>query len=209
MLDRVPSEPEDDSPLKRFMTADEFAARRMDFPEGGRWVELHEGFPVLLQAPDDAHGNVVLNISREFAVWFQAQGAASPDYAGYDLGLHVSTDPDTIYFPAISCFNKGPRFEQNDLLIASQRPHLVVDIASSNDRRRDMRLRTLAYLKMGVETIWIPDPFKREVQVVRKNQTTVSLGDWQILEGGQALPGFSLAVKTIFAQPSWWTGTKR
>ena len=72
-----------------------------------------------------------------------------------------------------------------------------------------MRLRTLAYLKMGVETIWIPDPFKREVQVVRKSQTTVSLGDWQILEGGQALPGFSLAVKTIFAQPSWWTGTKR
>lgn len=191
------------------MTAEEFAARRSEFPEGGRWFELHAGQPTLLQAPDDAHGNIVLNLSRELAKWFQGLPPTGSAYAGYDLGLHTSSNPDTVYFPAISCFNQGPMFSQNDLLIANQIPHLVVDVASSNDRRREMRLRSQAFMKLGVDVIWIPDPFKKEIQVLRSDQTMLALGDWQTLEGGTALPGFSVPVKQVFAQPSWWTGPAR
>lgn len=207
MLDKV--HPDDADPKFPFMTAEEFAAKRLDFPEGGRWFELHAGQPTLLQAPDDAHGNVVLNLSRQLATWFQSQQPGSATYAGYDLGLHVSKEPDTVYFAAICCFNSGPLFSQNDLLIADQVPHLVVDIASSNDRRRDMRLRTMAYMKLGVEVIWIPDPFKNEIQVLRRDQPTLALGPSQSLEGGAALPGFSMPVRQVFAQPAWWSGQRK
>ena len=118
----------------------------------------------------------------------------------------MRSQPDTVYVPAISVFREGSPFSQFDLAVATEVPKLVIDIASSNDRRRDMRLRTTAYLKHGVDAIWIPDPFKKEIQVIRRSTHTLALGKWQMLEGGLLLPGFRIEVERVFAQPDWWTG---
>ena len=106
----------------------------------------------------------------------------------------------------MSLFKDGQPFSQFDRTIASEVPKLVIDLASSNDRRTDMRLRTTAYLKHGVEVIWIPDPFKKEVQVIRRSAHTLALGKWQTLNGDPVLPGFQIEVEKIFAQPKWWNG---
>ena len=46
------------------MTVKEFVETRHELPDGGRWHELHSGRPQLLDAPDDEHGTVVLNLSK-------------------------------------------------------------------------------------------------------------------------------------------------
>ena len=173
-------------------------------PEGGRWHELHSGRTVLLESPNDEHGVVVLNLSRALAGWFSEQSPEFTGYAAHDVGLLVETSPDTVLMPPISYFDEGDRFGQSDLIIASLVPRLVVDIASSNDRRQLMRERTLMCLNHGVECAWVPDPFKREVQVLQRGAHTMSLGEHQILTGGKILPGFELSVSELFAQPSWW-----
>ena len=188
------------------MTAAEFAERRHELPESGRWHELHDGLPALLSAPDDVYGNIVRNLSRMLGMWFRTQPAASGGYACFALGQHVKQAPDTVYFPAISVFREGRPFSQSDLTIATEVPRVVVDIASSNDRRSDMRLRTTSYLKLGAEVIWIPDPFKKEVQVITRGSHTLALGNWQELDGGKALPGFKMPVEKVFADPEWWDG---
>ncbi|MFO0977734.1 MAG: Uma2 family endonuclease [Planctomycetaceae bacterium] len=188
------------------MTAAEFADRRHELPESGRWHELHDGLPVLLSAPDDVYGNIVRNLSRMLGLWFRTQPAASAGYACFALGLHVKQNPDTVYFPAITVFREGRPFSQSDLSIATEVPRVVVDIASSNDRRTDMRLRTTAYVKLGAEVVWIPDPFKKEVQVITRGSHTLALGNWQELDGGKALPGFRMSVEKVFADPEWWDG---
>lgn len=189
------------------MTAEEFAARRNELPEGGRWHELHAGEPVLLEAPNDDHGNIVMNLSRELAKWFQGREPGAAQYACHEVGLHVSREPDTVFFPTISLFDSGPLFSQMEMVIATQIPSLVIDVASSNDRRSDMRRRTAAYAKLGVEMIWVPDPFKKEVQVLRRSMPTLALGLWQTLEIEGLMPGFRIDVRDIFAQPSWWTNS--
>lgn len=188
------------------ISAAEFAAKLQDLPEAGRWHELHDGLPVLLSAPDDVHGTIVLNLSKALAQWFPTQPVATRGYACPAIGIHVRSQPDTVYAPAISVFQSGQPFSQFDHSIATEIPKLVIDVASSNDRRTDMRLRTTAYLKLGVEMIWIPDPFKKEVQVIQRSAHTLALGTWQILEGGTLLPGFRMEVEKIFAQPKWWNG---
>ena len=55
------------------MTAEQFAASKHELPEGGRWHELHEGRPVVMDPPDDQHGTTVMNISTAIATWFQTQ----------------------------------------------------------------------------------------------------------------------------------------
>lgn len=185
-----------------FMTADEFTARRHELPDGGRWHELHEGRPVMLEAPDDAHGTAILNIAKALARWFQNNVDQRVGYACADLGLKVSSN--TVYFPALSYFDKGAQFEESDNLVAQSCPRLVIDVASSVDRRREMRLRTLAYQKMGVETIWVPDPMKKEVLILPQNGPTLCLGERQAIQGDEVLPNFELSVPGVFAQPEWW-----
>lgn len=191
------------------MTAEEFAANKHELPDGGRWHELHEGQPVIMQAPDDQHGNTVLNLSRAIAEWLQQKADQKTGYACHEIGLKVGADPDTVYVPAISFFTTGRQFEESDSIIARQIPKLVIEVVSANDRRTDIRLRTLAYASLGVESIWVADPVKREVQVIRKGGHTLALADWQNLQGDTALPGFQIEVGNIFLQPRWWTHPKR
>ncbi len=186
------------------MTAEEFAETRHTMPEGGRWHELHSGQPCLLEAPDDEHGTVVLNLSRALAKWLQDQPPEFNGYAAHDVGLLVDTGPDTVLIPSISFFDQGERFGQSDRQIASLLPRLVVDVASSNDRRQLMRERTLMFLKHGVDVVWIPDPFKREVQVLSRSSHTQALGERQMISGDSTLPGFQMSVADVFAQPDWW-----
>lgn len=193
-------------PAPSKLTAAEFTARRPDLPEAGRWHELHEGQLVLLSAPEEIHGTIVLNLSRLLAVWLQSRPPGQRGYACHGLGLHVNSNPDTLYFPAISLFLGNSSFLQADLVVASAVPDLVIDIASTNDRRSEMRRRTTACLQHGVRTVWVPDPFKKEVQVIRRGAHTLALGHWQTLDGSPLLPGFSVPVEQLFAQPAWWDG---
>lgn len=186
------------------MTAEQFIHVRSELPDGGRWHELHEGRAVLMEAPDDAHGTTVLNLSRALAEWFKQADDQDIGYACPQIALHVAQDPDTLLCPAMSYFCEGRQFEEADNAIAVQVPRLVIDVASANDRRSEMRTRTLAYAQLGVQTIWIPDPMKKEVQVIHANADTLALGTWQNLDGGSALPGFSIKVEEIFKQPEWW-----
>ncbi|MCA9082793.1 MAG: Uma2 family endonuclease [Planctomycetaceae bacterium] len=190
----------------RHMTAEEFAECRHELPEAGRWHELHEGQPILMQPPDDLHGTTVLNLTRALAPWFQQHSQKQHAvYACPQIGLKVSRNPDTVYFPAISVFDTGLPFAEADNILAETVPLLIIDVASANDRRSDMRRRTLGYLSLGVRSVWVPDPVKKEIQIVPKKGHTISLGPWQTLIDSQVLPGFSIRVSDVFAQPEWWS----
>ncbi len=196
------------------LTAEQFAATKHELPEGGRWQELHDGQPVLMEAPDDLHGTTVLNLSRAFASWLQTSAQASDSrqvatgYACHEIGLKVTTSPDSVYCPAISYFDTGAAFAESDKIIADIVPRLVIEVASTHDRRTELRRRTLAYMDLGVELIWIPDPVKKELQVIKQNAETLALGDRQTLRGDDTLPGFEIDVAAVFKQPEWW-GTGR
>ncbi len=188
------------------LSAQDFAEFKYSLPEAGRWHELHDGQTVMLSAPDEVHGTIVLNLSRALAEWFKSQPRQTRGYACYDLGLHVHSEPDTVYVPAMSIFREGQPFGQFDNVIATEIPRIVVDVASSNDRRREMGLRSSAYMHHGVECVWIPDPFKKEIQVIRSGRYTLALGKWQTLDVGELLPGFTISVEKVFAEPKWSDG---
>ena len=190
--------------MSSLISASEFAERKLDLPEGGRWHELHDGQTVIMEAPDDDHGNAVLNLSRALAQWLQTRVEKTTAYACHEIGLHVTSDPDSVYCPAISFFGTGKQFEQSDKLVADAVPDLVIDIASANDRRRDMRRRTLSYIELGVHAVWVPDPMKKEVQVITSGEQTVAIAGRQLVESPALLPGFQIPVSNVFAQPEWW-----
>lgn len=79
-------------------------------------------------------------------------------------------------------------------------PELAVEIdfPSTLASQRKLRTKIANYLAAGT-TLWIVYPETREVEVYTPYQPMRLLGIDDILDGGAVLPGFTLAVKDIFA----------
>lgn len=183
------------------LTAEEFAESKYDFPEGGRWTELERGELVTLSPPDDVHGNVVLNLTKALAEHAQT---ARDGYACFELGLVIARDPDTIRCPAVSYFQEGELFSEMDKLITETVPALVVEIASSNDRRQNMADRVTAYREWGVRQVWLIDTHLREVHLCGQGQSRVQLRSHEKLLGRPILSDFQCRVGDLFEAPEWY-----
>ena len=48
-------------------------------------------------------------------------------------------------------------------------PHLIIEILSPDDEPADMLEKIADYLKFGVPHIWIPDPYRRRLQVADRD----------------------------------------
>lgn len=182
-------------------TAEEFDARRFELPDGGRWHELESGELFVFQPPEELHGTVVLNLTRAMGLWLHDRGSGVDGYACFDIGIIVARAPDTVLRPSICYFSGGNRFEQVDATLTEACPRLVVEIAGTNDRRSRMRERVRDYLALGVETIWVVEPAREEINILRKSEASRLLASHHTLKGGDVLPGFSIAVADVFRDP--------
>jgi len=185
------------------LTAEQFVEWKHELPDGGQWCELHAGEVVSLSPPDLAHGTTVLNLSKALAEYFER---AETGYACFELGLLLARDPDTVRSPAVSCFSGGRRFAETDKLFTETAPSLVVEVASTSDRQRNMSTRVSQYLKWGVGAVWVIEPEHKQVHIHGLGTARRILASHHSLEGGPMLSGFSIRVQELFAEPKWWTG---
>jgi Uma2 family endonuclease len=187
--------------MSQQLTAEQFLDQRFDLPEAGQWAELVAGVPTCFQPPDLDHGNAILNLSKALAQFLQQ---VDRGYACFDLGLLLARNPDTIRFPAVSYFAGGPRFAEADKPFTAAVPELVVDMASTGDRRAQMPDRVVQYLARGVQGVWVIDSRARSVEVTLADAEPVRLTGPEPLHGGPLLAGFSVQVAALFAEPDWW-----
>ena len=181
------------------MTLEQYEERLLD---GDRWVELAEGRLIRLNPPDDAHGDVVRNFSRALAAFLKK---STDTYACFELPLILQREPALVRCPAISCFQfeSGGRFSETDKLITDSKPVLIIEVASTNERRESMSNRVNAYLAWGVKFVWVIDPVTRHVHLFRGTSSGEMLKEPQVLVGFPALPGFAIPVSDLFRQPDW------
>lgn len=189
----MPSIPNSSSAL----TVEQYETRLL---EGDRWIEIVGGRLVRLEPPDEMHGDVVRNLSRPLAKFLKG----SPDtYACFELPLILQTEPPTIRCPAVVCFQSGERFSESDKLLTETRPALVIEVASTNDRRDGMSERVKGYLEAGISAVWVIDPVTRHVHQFHPPLRGVMLKETQTLKGDPVLAGFEMPVGDLFASPKW------
>jgi Uma2 family endonuclease len=186
--------------MPELMTAEQFIAGRDGLADGGRWTELIAGRPVILSPPTIEHGTAILNLSKALAEYSQKEKAG---YACFELGLAIASNPDTVHFPAICFFTTGTLFAEAEKLITEARPNLVVEVASTNDRRRGIDQRVTSWQEWGVRLVWVLDPHARQVHVFEKGRAGQRLADHQTLFGGSTLSGFKTGIGDLFKEPGW------
>jgi Uma2 family endonuclease len=76
-------------------------------------------------------------------------------------------------------------------------PDLAIEVVSSEPAAR-LRYKIGLYLKYGSKAVWVVYPEERLVEVHSANRQVTILERNQVLEGRDALPGFSTPVGAIF-----------
>lgn len=76
-------------------------------------------------------------------------------------------------------------------------PDLAVEVISPSNTGKEIRIKVANYLSAGT-MMWVVDPDAKQVEVYVPGQPVRTLTVKDTLDGGDLLPGFTLAVKTIF-----------
>jgi Uma2 family endonuclease len=81
-------------------------------------------------------------------------------------------------------------------------PDLAVEVLSEGNTPREMEQKLQEYFTAGVRLVWYVDPVRQEVHVyTAPDQRKVLTAD-HTLHGGEVLPGFTLPLRQLFAEPT-------
>ena len=188
------------------LTAEQFVETRFELPDGGRWAELAGGRVQTLSPPTAEHGTIVLNLGKALSAYTHRE---KKGYACFDLGFLIERDPDTLRFAPVSYYTQGPMFAETDKIFTLVPPQLVVDIASTSDRRRGPDERVSEWLKWGAKMVWVLDPQSRQAHTFETHRSGQRLHEEQTLIGGTVLWGFAVTVGDLFKEPAWATAAPR
>lgn len=117
-----------------------------------------------------------------------------------ETGFVLERNPDTVRAPDVA-------FIANDRLSQAKTPKyipippdLVAEVNSPRDTSSAVTAKTHWWLTHGVKLVWIVDPKTRTVSAYHPDGTgrVHQLSDK--LDGGEVLPGFSLALTELFGE---------
>ena len=76
-------------------------------------------------------------------------------------------------------------------------PDLAVEVLSLTNDDEKLRVKVTNYMAAGV-VVWVVDPDRKTVEVYQAGHPVTILQEPDVLDGGDILPGFQLAVGSIF-----------
>ena len=77
-------------------------------------------------------------------------------------------------------------------------PDLAVEVLSPSESRTDVAAKLADYRIAGTLLVWVINPATRTVTVISATEDDVTLGEDEVLSGGNTLPGFTCAVRGLF-----------
>jgi len=169
----------------RLMTADELAA----MPDDGYEYELVRGVLRKMPPPKPEHGEVTGNAALPLLLYARESGLATVFLN--DTGVWLERDPDTVRGPdiAVALNHLLPPKPRTQYLTIP--PALIVEVRSRFERLADIEEKIADYLRAGVPLIWYIFPEMKTVWVDGAARERVVLGEADILDGAEVLPGLA------------------
>jgi len=181
--------------LERLYTIDEFE-QLLPLPENGdRLLELING-EVVEKMPTEEHGMIASNINIELGSYVKQHKAGR---VGIEVRHRVIEDRLNSRLPDIS-FTRA----QRPVVKRGSVPHLpdiAIEIKSPDDTIKNFREKADYYLANGAQLVWLVYPQRRMVEVYSLDGDVEILLEGDLLTGGDVLPGFSMPVAEVFADP--------
>ena len=182
------------APPARLITADELLAMpRQD----GRRYELIGGVLVEKMPTGDAHALVVAIITTVLSMFVgpRGYGAVRAGEPGFRLEIGP---PDTVLAPDVAWIAPGRLPAAGARGFPELAPDLAVEVRSPGDTRAALGRKAEQWLRYGAREVWVADPESVTLTRYTAGAPPSVLGEWDILDGGELLPGFRTAVWRLF-----------
>ena len=176
----------------KLVTAEELL--RMPRGEGVRY-ELIRGVLVAKMPTGDPHGEAVIRTGTLLTVYSDANDYG--DTRSGEPGYRLERDPDTVRAPDVAWFAPG-RIPEGTRGFPELAPDLVVEVKSPSNSNPEMAAKAMMWLSYGSQQVWVEDPERVTITIFRPNTPPVTLGEDDVLDGGDLLPGFSVPVWRLF-----------
>ena len=176
------------------ITAEDFM--RMDDSEGVR-SELIRGAICEMGRTGLAAAQIAGIFVAELTIFARPRklGRAS----GADSGVRLARAPDTVRVPDAMFISADRQPSKEDLgFFAEVVPDIVVEVKSRTDRIAETHDKARMWHSYGVPLVWAAYPETRTIDVHRADGSITTLTDADTLDGGEVLPGFSVAVSVMF-----------
>jgi Uma2 family endonuclease len=104
--------------------------------------------------------------------------------------------PDVGYYS----WGRLPGRRMPDAPIPEIAPDIAVEVLSESNTKKEMETKRAEYFRMGARLVWEVDPDARTVAAYTAPDQMTLLRPGDLLDGGAALPGFSLALSEMFRE---------
>lgn len=180
---------------KHRYTVEEFEQLFTQAEHGDRLLELIHG-EIIEKMPTEEHGVVAGNVFAPLHNFITPQRLGR---VGFEIRHRLSNDKYNSRLPDISFSSvRRPMVTKGSVPTMSD---LAIEVQSPNDTVKAMREKATYYLANGAQLVWLIYPRKRFVEVYYANGEIDIFREGETLSGEELLPGFSLPVTDIFADP--------
>ena len=185
-------------PQTRTCTLEEFE-EFIALPENAdRRFELIDG-ELVEKMPTEEHGVIVSILSGEIYVLLKQNPLGR---VAVEARHRMPDDRRNSRIPDISFTSTERLLPITRKGAVPQMPDLAIEIKSPDDSVTLLRAKAAYYLANGARMVWLIFPEQRLVEVYRPDADVLLLVDNElrhdVLEGGDVLPGFTLALQNIF-----------
>lgn len=165
-------------------------------PENAERVfELING-EIIEKMPSNAFASEIAMLIAFFIRLFLREHSIEGHVTGEAGGFKVAGDS---LAPDVAYISSARQAELNRQGYNNQPPELAVEVETNTtgETERRLRAKVLSYLAAGT-LLWVVYPETKEVEVYTPGQMMRKLMLEDSLDGGEVLPGFTLALKEIF-----------
>jgi Uma2 family endonuclease len=174
------------------------AEQLMRLPSQGKRYELKRGELLMMTPAGALHGRVAMALGALLHVYASQHNLGQVCAA--ETGFKIHSDPDTVRAPDVA-FVAQERIPPTGVPRGywELAPDLVVEVVSPNDSAAEVQDKIEEWLNAGVRRVWVVYPDTQTIQIYHSLKEVTVLKPGDKLDGEDVLPGFSCAVKEIFA----------
>jgi Uma2 family endonuclease len=181
----------------KVMTTEEMLA----LPENGvdRWLVRGQLREKPMTYRNRTHSRIMVRVGYLLENWLERQPEPRGSVLCGEVGVRLQRDPDTTFGVDVIYVSAETTARQSaDTTLIEGAPVLAVEILSPSDTQEEVNDKIDDYLQAGVVLVWIIDPRRRTVQVIRPGQEPDLVNVRQELSGEPHLPGFRVAAAQLF-----------
>jgi Uma2 family endonuclease len=181
----------------KVMTTEEMLA----LPENGveRWLVRGQLREKPLTSRNRFHSRIMVRVAYLLEAWLERQPQPRGSVLCGEAGIRLQRNPDTTFgvdVIYVSAETAAQRSDETTLIEGP--PVLAVEILSPNDTQDEIHDKIDDYLAAGVALVWIIDPRRQTIQVLRSDEEPALVNVRQELSGEPFLPGFRVAAAQLF-----------